>query len=381
MEVVLQRKLRIVLIVIACVLTGGALCPAGAADVTVCTENLFNYGIPEDVQRIRYPERTLQQVRGRILRQEKALVTRMAACDIVAVQEVVGDEQQRALSALDRLGRLLSQSTGRRYSAFVADSSDVIRNGFLLRSDGDLSEAQFDGAHTSDPLPRIPRFGEVHWKRGPAELVVELRQEELRQEAGSPRGSDAPRKGRRGGDAPKSSAVTLRVISAHLKSKREAGSPDPKHEKWERIRVVEASGLLGLATRQMQEQPEELLLVAGDMNNDRGSPTQEALSGEIDPASLLSPRDCIDEEARLACDLPRRAPHLINLLDRAPDLRGKGSYRFNRHEELIDVIFASPQTARIARKPGGAAEDYDVGLIGRFGSGSDHLLARVTLHL
>src|SRR2546426_641475 len=192
MELVLQRKLRIVLVVIACVLMGGALCPAGAADVTVCTENLFNYGIPEDVQRLRYPERTLQQVRGRILRQEKALLSRMAACDIVAVQEVVGDEQQRALSALDRLGRLLSQSTGRRYSALVADSSDVIRNGFLFRSDGDLSEAQFDGAHTSDPLPRIPRFGEVHWKRGPAELVVELRQEELRQEAGSPPGSEAP---------------------------------------------------------------------------------------------------------------------------------------------------------------------------------------------
>src|SRR3989442_14986695 len=100
MELVLQRKLRIVLVVIACVLIGGALCPAGAADVTVCTENLFNYGIPEDVQRLRYPERTLQQVRGRILRQEKALLTRMAECDILAEQEAVAYEQQAAVPAV-----------------------------------------------------------------------------------------------------------------------------------------------------------------------------------------------------------------------------------------------------------------------------------------
>ena len=327
-----------------------------AATLTVCTQNLWNYGLEPDVLRLRRSGAAPAKVAARLERQERELVARMKGCDLIAVQEIVGDETARAQEALDGLARRLGQSTGHRFTARVADTNDVIRNGFILRADGGLKEVRFEGAHAADALPRVRGFPRARWERGPAEILIE---------AGSGKG-----------------ARRLRVITAHLKSKAEAPERrDPNEEKWERARVLQAAALLDIARRRLRDDPRELLLVAGDLNNVPASPTQEVATGALDPASLLSPRDCIDDRARLSCDLARKPADLINLTGADPDLHDRGSYIFEEREEMIDVILASPAAARLARESDGADNDWDIELVGRRGEGSDHLLLRVELAL
>lgn len=339
---------------------------SGGPELKVCTQNLWNYGLAADVRRLRRPEASLASVKARLERQERALVERLGGCDVIAVQELVGDDDARARTALERLGRLLEERTGHPYAVRTADTRDVIRNGFLFREDAAFAEAGFEGRHTKDTLPAVRGFPRAHWDRGPAELVLDLRPRRRIAAAGGAKGRD--RYGR------------IRVITAHLKSKSERGrSVDPNGEKWERVRVVQARALLDLARRRRDERPGELILVAGDLNNDRGKATRAVLAGVVDPVSLLDPRDCIDPSGGIACDLPLRSPDLIDLAGLDPDLRGRGSYRFSGKEELIDGVFATSDAARAARESRAHADDYDVELIGRFGEGSDHRMLRATL--
>jgi predicted extracellular nuclease len=329
---------------------------APAVELAVCTQNLWNYGLPEDVKRLRDPAASLASVRERLLRQEEALVERLAVCDIVAVQEVVADRDDRALGALAGLAARLAGKTGRRYAARVAESRDVIRNGFLYREDGPFEPRAFVGDHSGKRLPSIEGYAAIRWDRGPAELLIEV-----------DRGARRKR-------------VRIRVLSAHLKSKRESEAlRDASDERWERTRIVQAHALLDLVRRRLRADPDELIIVAGDLNNDRGSATRGVLSGRLDPVALLSPNDCIGPGGALACDLPLREAELIDLAADDPDLRGRGTYRFGKREELIDGILASPRAAERAREAGGRAGDYRIEATGRLRQGSDHRLLRAIL--
>lgn len=348
------RLLALLSLVASC---GPVSHPAGPAmdrTVVVCTQNLWNYGLPESVKRLRRPDVPLDSLRASLEKQEEALAARLSRCDLVAVQELVGDDEE-ARRGLDRLAQVLSRKAGRPYRARLADTRDVIRNGFLIRTEGRFREIEFVGRHSRDRLPSVRGFSKGAWDRGPAEIVVEV------EGAGS-----GPR---------------LRVISAHLKSKAQGNRPaDPNGERWERLRVLQANALVDLARQRMKEHPGDVIVVAGDFNNVRGSATRAVLSGGLHPADLLSPRDCIGSVGEIQCPLVRSAPVLIDLADGDPDLRGRGTYRFEGREELIDGLFVSESGARLALEPGGSPADYDVWIEGRIGSGSDHRLLRVTLH-
>ena len=373
---------RCLIAAVSILLAWADLRTAAADEVTVCTQNLWNYGLPEVVQKLRRRADRIASIRASLARQEQALAARLSGCDIIAFQELLGEDDHQARAALDRLGAVLEERTGHLYRGRMADTRDVIRNGFLLRTDAALTEVSFDGRHSSDRLPSIPAFPQVSWDRGPAELVVELRQNvpvRGRDDRGVP-GAHKAQSTREAERAPVAARLRLRVVTAHLKSKSaREGSDDPDGEHWERRRVVQAGAILDLARRRQRERPAELLFVVGDINCDRGSAARAVLTGEIDPATLLSPHDCIGSEGQVECELPHRSRVLLDLADRDPDLRGRGSYRFGGREELIDGIFASPRAASLARKPGAAPDDYDVELAGRLYEGSDHRLLRVTL--
>lgn len=374
-------------VIAALVLSLAAVRPCGAGGVTICTQNLWNYGVAEDVQRLRRSETSLRKVRSDLERQERGLLARLEECDVVALQEIVGDREASAGRALDRLARLLAERTGHRYETRLADTGDVIRNGFLVRTDGAWVIEGFAGNHSGDRLPALRGFPRVAWDRGPAEIVLEMRAGRADRAAGSAERAgegERPAEAAPGGTDERGAAlappVRLRVIDAHLKSKIEKEwAPDRHRERWERVRVIQARALLDLARRRLTENPDELVLVVGDLNSGRGSAARAVLSGRIDPASLLTPRDCIDPEGAVACDLPRGPAVLTDLAENDPDLRGRGSYRFDGREELIDGIFASEGAARLARAPGAAAGDYDVKLQGRIGEGSDHKMILVRL--
>lgn len=326
--------------------------PIAERTLTLCTQNLWNYGLPEAVHRLRMPEADLGTLRARLEAQEAALTSRLSGCDLVAVEELVGDESE-ARSGLENLARSLSTRTGHPYEARTADTRDVIRNGFLVRRDAAFRETEFLGRHSNDRLPVVRGYARGKWDRGPAEIVL----------------------------TPTGGGTRVRVIAAHLKSKVGRDRPsDPNGEHWERLRILQAKALLDLAKRRLTEHPGDVVVVAGDFNNDRGSATRAVLSGRLVPSDLISPKDCIDSNGRLACPLLPKSPVLIDLADDDPDLRGRGTYRFDGREELIDGFFMSETGASLAREPGSIPGDYDVTIEGRLRSGSDHRLLKVTLH-
>lgn len=324
--------------------------------VTVCSQNLWNYGAVEDVRRYRRPSTPIEKIRADLEAQDRDLAERLDGCDIVAVQEVLGGGRERALEALRRLSQAVSRRTGNSYAVFVGEARDVIRNGFLVRDGLDADGARLVEGSPADRIDPIPGYPHPSWERDPAEIVLEI-----------PAGAGTLR---------------LRLFSAHLKSKRETESDsDPTGEKWERLRIVQAASLLSVVRRRLAVEPSEPILVAADVNNVPGSAVRAVLTGTLDPLSLLTPRDCIGEGGRLSCRPAGSAPLLVELAADDPDLAGRGSFRYHGRDELIDEIFATPAAAALAREPGGGPSDSDVSLIGRRGRGSDHLMLRVHLAL
>src|SRR5262249_52991665 len=127
-----MRSRTLLTLASALVLSIGARA-ASAGELTVCTQNLWNYGVPEAVHKLRRPEDEITKIRADLAKQEQALAERLAGCDIIAVQELLGEGDTQARSALNRLIRVLDQRTGQRYLGRMADTRDVIRNGFLVR--------------------------------------------------------------------------------------------------------------------------------------------------------------------------------------------------------------------------------------------------------
>ena len=64
----------------------------------------------------------------------------------MAVQELVGETEAAAGAALTRLAQRLGAAEGHPYTARTADSNDVIRNGFLIRTDGPFRVIEFNGS-------------------------------------------------------------------------------------------------------------------------------------------------------------------------------------------------------------------------------------------
>ena len=329
--------------------------PADAAELRLCTQNLWNFGLPEEVHRHRRPDASLEVVRRDLVRQTADLAARLAACDVVAVQEVVGETEAAARAGLAPLTAALQHATGESWTGYLAEATDVIRNGFLVRENGRAVVTSFEGA--APAMPRVPGFEPARWTRAPAEI-------ELRWNVGEKPGTTATTR-------------ALRLASVHLKS-HFGGENDRFGESYERIRVVQASGLQRAARARLARDPGALFLILGDVNGDRGTACQLVLAGRLDPVRLLQDGDCIREDGRPACELPLGAPLLENLFADDPDLRGRGSYLFGRREELVDVVLASPAAAHLALEPE-QSRDWDVALSGRRYRGSDHSLGRVTL--
>jgi len=382
---------------VAIVIAVAGLCASPARgegpELRLCTQNLFNWGLPEEVHRLRRENDPMEAVQRDLARQRTDLVGRLSGCDVVAVQEVLGGTAASARQGLQWLADGLKSATGVGWSLWTADSADVIRNGFLVRENASVRVASFDGSHAGEPVPPLDGFPRGTWSRAPAEIAltwVGKAPAATSLPAPAPgRSGSAPGRGGAANTEPAgrartvpisgASGPTIRILTAHLKSHR-GGENDPFEEDYERIRVVQAAALEEMARSRLARDPRMILLVMGDVNGDRETPTQLVLTGRLEPLRLIHPKDCIGPGGTLACDLPFREPLLQNLLAEDPDLSGRGSYRYGRKDQLMDVILASPEAARLAAEPG-KARDWDVALAGQYRRGSDHLMGRVILRL
>ena len=319
---------------------------AQAETTRVCTQNLYNFGQkfrPRNGQAF-----DAKKHEKRVRRQEQYLVERItqARCDIIAVQEVIGETKAEARRTLSRLGSALKQVNGDSYSAYVGDTRDRrIRNGFLVKErSGTVRSVTSYANHF---LPKLSLGGQgASFSRGP--LVLEF----------------------------ETHGHTLLVFSVHFKSKFESWK-DPTKTKYESLRVEMAAGVRDIVRleRRKHQSKNPVLLIAGDLNSDRDSATARVLSGELSLDDFRG--DCrISRKLRAYCGEKKfREGSFTRLFDlwikQNPQTAEQYSYKYKGRGSLIDEMLLSFEHLKLIQQKD---DSLSLAMFGRLRKGSDHKL-------
>ena len=316
-----------------------------APELRICSQNLARLGAPSH----------REQIDWRRISPQDLLISRFleAHCDLIAVQEVYGEDKPRAQRNLDHLASALSTAAGRQYLALVGDSSnEPIRNGLVYCPDALQLESVI--SLYGQNLPKLSLRAASHtFHRGPLAALF----------TATPHTGSGKRR--------------VLAISFHLKSKI-GGWKDPTNTDYETLRLEMAEQLRTFTLREATRlDPDTIAILLGDTNSGQASATNEVLRGTRFLEDFRPPGSCrISQDYHAACPaLPPHPPAFSGLLAlRAlgnPNLAAEGSYRYQSHQELIDEIFVrSPQLAVFERPDRKVA----AGFCGQFNKGSDHKL-------
>ena len=309
--------------------------------LTICSQNLANYGLPDEVVH------RITSKKGLALEErEKLLVQRFreAECQIIAVQEVVGRTTESAVAGLSRLAEILSSSSAKRFIPIVGEANKGdVRVGFLVATENLTVErvVSYAGA-VLPPLEKGDRFQRL--SRGP--LVLQVRWGKQR----------------------------LTLVAIHLKSKY-GGGRDPYRLQFELLRMQMAEHLRILVETHFAEnllRDDEWVIILGDRNSRQESASNRILKGEQSLVDFRSDESCIVSKAgESLCrgGVATREPRFDSLLSRR-FLEGKplGTYQFGAHFEWIDDILVSRWSlisaltrgekprSRVVAKPKGASD-------------------------
>ena len=316
------------------------------SSLRICSQNLFRFG---EIKRRRKPAK-----------QKQYLVKRMkkARCDIIALQEVIGESRSEALSIIAPLAESLQKATKREFAAYAAEeNAGNMRNGFLVAAD--IGRVQSVASWHRQALPRLQVLGPPRrWHRGPLALHIALA------------GAKGPQ--------------DLLVVSMHLKSKYEHWK-DPSGTSYEIERMESAEALRELSLKKAQELgPKTTLIVLGDRNSQIFSASAHILEGQRLLGDFRSNSHCsLTTELSPDCGGREKEPRrLLGLFAHQKRLcKGKcniASYRYRRKGELIDEVYLRPKELHLVQKDD---KSLRIGLEGQFFKGSDHLLLWAELDL
>ncbi len=92
---------------------------------TICSQNVYRYGDEKSSRNEEKKARQLQYLVSRFKR---------ARCDVIALQEVPGEEEEISKAILDEISEELFRRTSKRFTPVIGRSNDrFIRNAFLVR--------------------------------------------------------------------------------------------------------------------------------------------------------------------------------------------------------------------------------------------------------
>jgi hypothetical protein len=324
--------------------------PRGQPEITLCSQNLENYGALRDVQR-RDPGMTPQDM----INKEADLVKRFidVGCDVIAVQEVLGRSQDIAFVALEHLANILRQRTNRFFAAVVGDGDDSLsRTGFLYARDKFtlLNKVIF----TKVELPRItPEDKPDFFSRAPFEIQLATK------------------------PSVHSDRKVLNVINIHFKSKR-AGQDDPAALDFETTRMSMAEAVRRIALsrhRRTVSLGESLLVIMGDRNSNRLSASARILEGGLRLADFLEKENCrLSQSGFPLCKAGANGPQdFFSVLLSDPGTSSQsGTYKYNGKHYWIDDILMPQSNLAYAFEKYDLPGDYDAGVIFSHPNASDH---------
>lgn len=135
---------------------------------TVCTQNLYNYGEVKAVAK-----RTKKSARDLDI-QKKGFVKLFvkADCDVIAVQELIGNKLKEVELVLKNLTNELNQASNKNFTYQTGNSNDIAKLGFLYSQN--KFRKTFSRSYSKHLLPKI-NYNERnrYFSRGPLRLDLE----------------------------------------------------------------------------------------------------------------------------------------------------------------------------------------------------------------
>ncbi len=319
-----------------------SLSSRGEPELRVCTQNLHNFGEPNDKKKRRAVKQStaLRHLIERI---------KEARCDVIAAQEVYGETKREAQGNIEKASKALS-TNGRNYIGIVGDTRDGrIRNGFIYETS--IGEVLKIKSFARRSVPKLQPLGPVrYFARGPLLLRLQVPSQE--------------------------GARVVSLFSIHFKSKANSWK-DPTKTKFETLRMEMAEEMRELVQEEQQEIGKEgVVLVLGDRNSGINSATANILEGENLLEDFLSANCSLTRELEPKClKQVKRSLQLQGIVEaRFGKLITKnllGSYRYKSKYYLLDEILISSDNFWMVRDKKG---EVVAGMVGKFGRGSDHML-------
>ena len=333
--------------------------PRGPPELTICSQNLENYGIFTEAA-----ARTPGLTQADLSRKEDALGTRFARanCDVIAVQELLGKTKESAEAGAQQLARLAQKYTGRIFETRVGETNDqVSREAYLVARDradivNTLSYARVE-------LPKIaedkqkPRL----FSRGPLEIQLRVNGIEESRER------------------------IVSLINLHFKSKA-GSSKDPTQLEWETYRMEQAEALRRIVQDRHAnafESAASPLIILGDRNADSQLASAKILTGNLELAAFQGTAACrLGKQGTPLCQAGAAKPQvLFSVLTSDPQTKLlPGTFSYKKEFSWIDDILLPAESLPLAWENPGVAGDFNSGVIYKPTTASDHALVWATLN-
>ncbi len=328
---------------------------SATSQVTVCTQNLHNYGLYSATK-----GRQAKINREDFVFKEKSLIKRFSDvdCDIIAFQELLGNDKS-SKEAIKNLSDNLKSYTGKSFDYYIGRSNDKFsRVGFLVAKNKVKVLNTF--SYSKRELPKLlkeerPRY----FTRGPFEINLEVKKVDEK-------------------------FVTLTIITFHFKS-QSGGYKDPAKLNWEILRMQSAEGLRQIAEEKVKNndsKKENILILLGDRNSNFTSSSSKILDGTYLLSDFSKSFCMVSKKGIPICkEKIEKVPKFISVLTNDPEaLMGQGSYIYKKQYSWLDEILISASKDSYALENKNYTNNYDSGVFRKYENASDHALGFVRLH-
>ncbi len=310
--------------------------------LTICSQNLNNFGYFSNKDRYFGRKEVF-------LKQKTSLVKRLldSKCDIVAVQEVLGNSIFNAKKSLSLLTEEITDKSGRLFDFKIGEVNDRRRFlGFMYAVD--KFKYKKDNSYFRTYLPKREKLDpSAGFSRGPFRLDLEHRQT----------GKD------------------FTFITFHFKSKSSKSGIDYSGYSWELPRMRMAQGLNNILDKLQNELQNTQIIVLGDRNSEHFSASAKILQGELNLNEFKSNGGChLKKSGKFDCKLKSEA-HYESLLERSN--KKIATYYYKNKPEWIDDIFVPKNSIEKLR----GVEFSSSGVSFKNKNASDHGLLWVSLSL
>ena len=333
--------------------------PRGPPELTICSQNLENYGIFSEAA-----ARTPGFTQSDLSRKDDALGTRFARanCDVIAVQELLGKTKESAEAGAAQLARVAQKYTGRLFEARVGETNDMVsREAYLVARD--RAEIVSTLSYARVELPKIaedkqkPRL----FSRGPLEVQLRVK----------------------GIEESRERIVTL--VNLHFKSKA-GSSKDPTQLEWETYRMEQAEALRRIVEDRHANAFESAvspLIVLGDRNADSQLASAKILTGNLDLSAFQGNAACrLGKQGTPLCQAGVAKPQILfSVLTSDPQTKLlSGTFSYKNEFSWIDDILMPAANLPLAWENPGVAGDFMSGVIYKPSAASDHALVWASLN-